>query len=246
MMEMPPLTQYMNGQFSYWQLLEFALRLLVACICGAFIGFERSRRLKEAGVRTHVIVACASALFIIVSKYGFTDLTFADGTILNGTRGADPARIAAQVVSGISFLGAGVIFKNGNTVKGLTTAAGIWATAAIGLAIGAGMYAIGLFATVVVAAVQLLMHKFTVGADAYATTTLLFTVRDETDIYALLDGKLKEWGAQIVESSVSRTGKGLLEYTLTMRTLHSVGYEDVDAIVRENPEVLSGSNQSVK
>ena len=77
---------------------------------------------------------------MIISKYGFADLTAADGAVYNETRGADPARVAAQAVSGISFLGAGVIFKNGNTVKGLTTAAGIWATAAIGLAVGAGMY----------------------------------------------------------------------------------------------------------
>ena len=243
---MPLLTQYMSSQFSWLQLLDFALRLLVACACGAFIGFERTSRLKEAGIRTHVIVACASALFIIVSKYGFADLTFPDGAVFNGTRGADPARIAAQVVSGISFLGAGVIFKNGSTVKGLTTAAGIWATAAIGLAIGAGMYVIGLFATVVVAVVQMVMHKFTVGADAYGTTTLVFTVRDETDIYAVLNPKLKDWGAQITESQVNRSGKGLLEYTLTLRTLHAISFEDVDAIVRNNPEILSGSNQSIK
>ena len=243
---MPVLREFTGGGFDWMQLLGFALRLLVACVCGACIGFERSKRLKEAGVRTHVIVACASALFIIVSKYGFTDLTLADGSVFSGTRGADPARIAAQVVSGISFLGAGVIFKNGNTVKGLTTAAGIWATSAIGLAIGAGMYAIGLLATILVAAVQMLMHKFNVGADAYATTVLIFTVRDESDIYALLAEKLKDWGAQILESSVSRTGKGLLEYTLTMRALKSISYEEVDALVRENPEILSGSNQSVR
>jgi len=242
---MPVLREFTGGGFDWMQLLGFALRLLVACVCGACIGFERSKRLKEAGVRTHVIVACASALFIIVSKYGFLDFA-ADGTVIDGARSADPARIAAQVVSGISFLGAGVIFKNGNTVKGLTTAAGIWATSAIGLAIGAGMYAIGLLATILVAAVQMLMHKFNVGADAYATTVLIFTVRDESDIYALLAEKLKDWGAQILESSVSRTGKGLLEYTLTMRALKSISYEEVDALVRENPEILSGSNQSVR
>ena len=79
--------------------------------CAACIGFERSKRFKEAGVRTHIIVCCAAALIMIISKYGFADLTAADGAVYNGTRGADPARVAAQAVSGISFLGAGVIFK---------------------------------------------------------------------------------------------------------------------------------------
>ena len=129
------LIEYFNGQFSIMQNLDFVARILLACFCGACIGFERSKRFKEAGIRTHVIVCCASALIMIVSKYGFADLTDADGLVFNGTRGADPARVAAKVVSGISFLGAGVIFKNGSTVKGLTTAAGIWATAGIGLAL---------------------------------------------------------------------------------------------------------------
>lgn len=137
------LSAYLTSQFSMLQELDFFCRLLLACLCGACIGMERTRRFKEAGVRTHVIVCCAAALMMIVSKYGFADLTSETGAVFNGTRGADPARVAAQVVSGISFLGAGVIFKHGSSVKGLTTAAGIWATAGIGLAIGSGMFILG-------------------------------------------------------------------------------------------------------
>ena len=111
--------------------LEFFIRIVLAAILGALVGLERSKRQKEAGVRTHCIIACTSALFMILSKYAFVDLVGVDGL-----RGADPARIAAQVVSGISFLGAGVIFKNGNSIRGLTTAAGMWGTAAVGMAIG--------------------------------------------------------------------------------------------------------------
>lgn len=233
-------------QFNAPLLLDFSLRLILACVCGACIGFERSRRLKEAGIRTHVIVCLASALFMIISKYGFSDMDFPDGSVFSGTRGTDPARIAAQVVSGISFLCAGVIFKNGNTIKGLTTAAGIWATAAIGLAIGAGMFVMGIFSTAVIALVQFLMHKFTVGADALATNTLIFTVRDTADLYALLKPKLADWGAQINDSSVVRTGKGLLEYALTVRVLRPISSEEIDLFVRENPDVLSGSNQPIK
>ena len=102
--------------------LEFFIRIVLAAILGALVGLERSKRQKEAGVRTHCIIACTSALFMILSKYAFVDLVG-----VAGLRGADPARIAAQVVSGISFLGAGVIFKNGNSIRGLTTAAGMWA-----------------------------------------------------------------------------------------------------------------------
>ena len=136
-----------TGFFQSYPTVDYILRVVIATFCGAIIGLERTKRSKEAGIRTHCIIACASALIMVISKYGFTDMTDALGHTFAGTRGADPARVAAQVVSGISFLGAGVIFKNGNTVKGLTTAAGIWATAAVGLACGSGMYYICLLYT---------------------------------------------------------------------------------------------------
>ena len=150
------LSEYLNSQFSLAQNLDFFIRIAVACLCGACIGLERSKRYKEAGIRTHIIVCCAASLLMIVSKYGFADLTDASGAFFNGIRGADPARIAAQVVSGIGFLGAGVIFKHGSTIRGLTTAAGLWATAGIGLAVGAGLYGLGIFTTVLLALVQVL------------------------------------------------------------------------------------------
>ena len=134
------LSEYMNSQFSLWQNVDFFLRIAAACVCGACIGAERSKRYKEAGIRTHIIVCCASALLMIVSKYGFADLTDPAGAMYSGIRGADPARIAAQVVSGISFLGAGVIFKHGNAVRGLTTAAGLWATVGIGMCASMGQF----------------------------------------------------------------------------------------------------------
>ena len=142
--------------------LEFLIRLLLSAGLGALVGLERSKRQKEAGVRTHCIIACTSALFMILSKYAFVDTAIG----ADGLRGADPARIAAQVVSGISFLGAGVIFKNGNSIRGLTTAAGMWGTAAIGMAVGAGMYWLGLIEAAILVAIQIILHRFPVGADA--------------------------------------------------------------------------------
>ena len=114
--------------------MEFFARILVAALCGAFIGYERNNRLKEAGIRTHLIVALAAALIMVVSKYGFGDVTTHPGIAL------DPSRIAAQIVTGVGFLGAGMIFVRNQNISGLTTAAGLWASACMGLAVGGGFY----------------------------------------------------------------------------------------------------------
>ncbi|MBQ2107926.1 MAG: MgtC/SapB family protein [Bacteroidales bacterium] len=113
---------------------NFILRLFIAGILGGLIGFEREFRAKEAGLRTHFIVALGSALFMLISQYAFTGRF-------------DAARVAAQVVSGIGFIGAGVIIFQKNVVRGVTTAAGLWVAAAIGLACGAGMYVVAIAAT---------------------------------------------------------------------------------------------------
>ncbi|MDA1761936.1 MgtC/SapB family protein [Bacillus cereus] len=123
---------------------DFIIRIGVAGLLGAMIGIEREIRSKEAGLKTHFLVAVGSALIMVVSKYAFSDIVFEDHTSL------DPSRIAAQVVSGVGFLGAGTIIIQKQAVKGLTTAAGLWATAGIGLAIGAGMYVVGIGATILV------------------------------------------------------------------------------------------------
>lgn len=125
--------------------VDFVLRLFVAGMMGVAIGLEREYRAKEAGYRTHFLVALGSALMMIVSQYGFDDVLLTDLVRL------DPSRVAAQVVSGIGFIGAGtIILLQKQIVRGLTTAAGIWSTAGIGLAIGAGMYVIGIAATILV------------------------------------------------------------------------------------------------
>lgn len=233
------LIEYFNGQFSIMQNLDFVARILLACFCGACIGFERSKRFKEAGIRTHVIVCCASALIMIVSKYGFADLTDAEGLVFNGTRGADPARVAAQVVSGISFLGAGVIFKNGSTVKGLTTAAGIWATAGIGLALGCGMYFTGIFVTLMIGIFQVATHRFTVGADSFTTNRLRFTVREDEEFEPQVRAQLQSWEAQILSSSITRRDDGLISYDLTLKMTRSISIDDVDTLMQRCHAVTS-------
>ncbi|MBR1747642.1 MAG: MgtC/SapB family protein [Clostridia bacterium] len=143
-------------------IVDVLLRILVAAVCGFAIGYERTARSKEVGIRTHTIVCLAAALMMVVSKYGFTDLLDANGQVAAigaGTRGADPARIAAQIVSGIGFLGAGIIIYRRDMLHGLTTAAGIWLTAGIGMAIGAGMYVVGVIATILLIVLQILLHR---------------------------------------------------------------------------------------
>ena len=125
------------------------IRLLAACLCGFIIGLERTNRSKKAGVRTHVIVACGAALVMIVSKYGFSDVM----------TDHDPSRIASNIITGIGFLGAGMILVNKRTITGLTTAAGIWTTAGIGMAMGAGLYIIALFTTFLILIAQMLLHS---------------------------------------------------------------------------------------
>ena len=127
---------------------EFILRIFCAALLGGLIGLEREWRAKEAGFRTHFLVALGSALFMIVSAYGF------EGVMTTPEHRWDVSRIAAQVVSGIGFIGAGTIIfrKSENVVSGLTTAAGLWVTAAIGLACGGGMYVLSIASTLLVLA----------------------------------------------------------------------------------------------
>ena len=125
---------------------EALLRLALAALLGGAVGIERELREREAGLRTHLLVALGSALFTIVSAYGFHAFLQSGASVVR----ADPTRIAAQIVTGIGFLGAGAIIRQGLSIRGLTTAATLWVVAAIGLAVGAGYYSGALITTAVV------------------------------------------------------------------------------------------------
>jgi len=124
--------------------LEITERLAVAALLGSLVGFERERLLWAAGIRTHMLVSVGSCLLMIVSAYGFQHILLEPHVVL------DPSRVAAQVVSGIGFLGAGAILMRGQVVRGLTTAASIWAVAAVGLAAGGGLYFAAGISTVII------------------------------------------------------------------------------------------------
>lgn len=126
--------------------MEYIIRLAVAALLGGIIGLEREYRAKEAGFRTHFLVALGSALFMILSQYGFFEVLKTLGSVAS----YDPSRIASQVVTGIGFIGAGTIILQKRMVRGLTTAAGLWVTSAIGMTVGAGMYVLAVASTVLV------------------------------------------------------------------------------------------------
>src|SRR5215203_5266199 len=129
---------------------ELVLRLVVAAVLGGLVGLERERLEWAAGMRTHALVSLGSALFMVVSIFGFSDILNEQHVIL------DPSRVAAQVASGIGFIGAGTIIFRREIVKGLTTAASIWAVAAVGLAVGGGMFLAAVSATLLALALLLL------------------------------------------------------------------------------------------
>lgn len=135
------------GRFEVIQELYHLISILLAVLLGFAIGYERKLRYKEAGIRTHTIVCAGAALIMVVSKYGFTDILEYDAS-----------RVAAQIVSGIGFLGAGIIIYRKHEIHGLTTAAGVWATSGVGMAAGAGLYLVAAGATVILIGVQCLFH----------------------------------------------------------------------------------------
>ena len=165
--------------------LEYIVRVLVAGFCGAMIGYERKNKLKEAGIRTHFIVALTSALIIIISKYGFYDILGTPGI------GLDPARVAAQVVSGVGFLGAGLIFVRNQSISGLTTAAGMWATSGIGLAIGCGLYLLGIVSSIIILIAQFLLHRSRWWIKLPIAEQLRIKIRNTSDSVTSIEDTLK-------------------------------------------------------
>lgn len=218
---------------------EFFARIIISCLCGAIIGYERSKRMKAAGIRTHSLIAITASLLMIVSKYSFADLTPDIGGLYESVRGADPARIAAQVISGVSFLGAGVIFVKSGSILGLTTAAGIWATAAVGLTIGSGLYIFGIFTTLLVLILQFVLHKFSMGDDAYTTREIILKVTNEQDITDTINRLFCENGIQIMASKFSRDADNSILCHLSVRMGSEFSYRDTLRMLQDHPEIKS-------
>ena len=211
---------------------EIAIRLLVASACGLLIGVERELRAKEAGVRTHFLVSFGSALFMIISVYGFLSTKDVDGI-----RDADQARIAAQIVTGIGFIGAGTIMVNRGSITGLTTAAGLWVAAGIGMAIGCGMYFLGLLSTLLVLVglelLRIFFHK------SRLTSIVVFKTTNRAAISAL-EQELRKKGWHIISTDVavkSKRNPDEFRVTLTLLRHASLGDEVLVNMVRQFPDI---------
>ena len=233
------LANYYFNQFTIAQYADFCIRLVVAFLIGGLIGLERSKRFKEAGIRTHIIVCVTAALIMLISKYGFADLTWGEGAARFGARDADSARVAAQVVSGISFLCAGVIFKVGSSIKGLTTAAGIWLTSGLGLAIGAGMYIPTFCMLFLLYILQYLIARFPFYSDANGGNHLLFLVKSDADFDNILDRQIKKWNAQVTQSRIKLNKKdGTAEYDIVIRRREDLDYRMIKKFVKSQGDII--------
>ena len=176
--------------------MELLLRIFVAMILGMLIGNERKNRMKSAGMRTHALVALGSALIMVVSKYGFADTVSGDG-----------ARLAAQVVSGVGFLGAGMIFVRHNLVSGLTTAAGVWTTAGIGLTIGAGMYFVGILSALMMVLMQNISHKIPCFSNVAAGGLIRMTIQKKSGAVEEIKQLLTGQSIEIQSLQIQKTEK---------------------------------------
>lgn len=211
--------------------IDITLRLLIAMLLGGVIGIEREYPSKEAGFRTHFLVALGSALFCIVSQYGF------------GFDLKDSSRVAAQVVSGIGFLGAGTIIFQKNVVRGLTTAAGLWVTAAIGLACGSGMFAAAAIATalIIVGLEVLILFIPHIGR---TVVELSFSTTSEESIKQVVN-KLKKAGIRItsfkLRKQISAQGNKIYRVDLELRVKRRDGHDTLIDMVSGYQDVMISS-----
>ena len=215
--------------------LEFALRLLLSAVCGGVIGVERTRRNKGAGVKTHMLVAVGAALFVILSKYGFLDVITAEGADV------DVSRVAAGVTTGVGFLGGGIIFLRGTSVQGLTTAAGIWMTASIGLAIGAGMYIVSAFMAILLFLMQYVFRRVPLGSESYDGYHLKFVVKTGENFQATLKEKLNEWNVTVVDSTITWKRNDVVDFDYVILCPEEIRYSEIRNFVKENDGVVSFS-----
>lgn len=190
--------------------INMIFRMIISCLCGIIIGFERENRAKEAGIRTHCIVACASAMMMIISKYGFEDLI---QTSASADVRLDPSRMAQGIVTGVGFLGAGTIYVQRSNIRGLTTAAGLWATCGIGMAIGGGLYVIGFSATIIIIATQIILHSNGKFMTSHKSKYIKVYGIETPEFQKKTTELLISMNVTVNEVSVLRHSDGLYDYT---------------------------------
>ncbi len=199
---------------------ELALRMVGAVVAGGIIGFQRERADRPAGLRTHVLVCLGSTVFTLVSIYSFP-----------GRAGVDPTRIAAQVVTGIGFLGAGTIMRQGSIVVGLTTAASLWAVAAVGLALGAGLYELSAIATLLVLITLTLMKRIEGRAAGRPHRVVSVVVKDDPGQFGRIDAALSGLGVRAVKMESERQGENRAMLNLVLELPSSIEPQTVFGVI---------------
>lgn len=211
--------------------IEYLVRVLIAAACGGAIGYERERRQKMAGIRTHLIVCIAASLMIIVSKYGFYDVAGKPGIVL------DPSRMAASAVAAIGFLGAGVIFIRNYNVSGITTAAGLWATVGVGMAVGAGMYFIGASVTVIIVLLQIVLHTRLVKGPM--NEQIVMQIKKDENAEDIFRDVLNAHHIEINNMVIKKIDGGDMEIKLYVRYPRDYDLMESIELLKENPNIKS-------
>lgn len=202
--------------------VQILIRLLISAALGAIIGFERERQNQPAGLRTHTILAIGATLAMTLSIN--IAMQFRD-VVPNG----DPARLAAQVISGIGFLGAGAILRFGNNIRGLTTATSLWTLAIIGLAVGAGHFFAGVTATLLLLIMLTLMDaaekRF---IKVYRTMTVTIEIEDRPKVLNEINNLIKDESTSIIQTSITRNfEQDYASYNLVVKSLEKTPVEDL-------------------
>ncbi|MBQ6026846.1 MAG: MgtC/SapB family protein [Lachnospiraceae bacterium] len=212
---------------------ELVLRIVLSCLAGAIIGYERKKKEKVAGMRTHIIAAMASTLFCICSKYSYFDVTGFEGIQV------DASRIAANIVTGICFLGAGMIFVKNHAIKGLTTAAGVWAVSGIGMCFGNGLYIVAFAATVIMIMMQYTLYNYMDNFEGRQAAECNVVIRDGDEHMEEFLDALKKDDPHIKVLGLTKSDDGSFTIRLGYHTGKLGVDTDVWKFVKEYPYVTS-------
>lgn len=212
----------------------YLLRLFLAVVCGLCIGLERKNRGKEPGIRTHMLVSLAAAAMMIISKYGFFDVLHIANV------GLDPSRVAAGLVTAIGFLGAGAIVVRRQTLVGLTTAAGLWATVGVGMAIGSGLYWLGIACTLLILLIQIIFHIDRGFLRARtAEHEFSFLLPDGTEGMEALRAFCSAHSMELTQLHAEKRPEGQLYLTAVLEVPKELTVWDLANLLRELPFVQS-------
>lgn len=213
---------------------DYLLRVLIGALCGMVIGYERESRLKMAGIRTHTIIAMAASLMVVISKYGFLDVTKLDSVQV------DASRVAASVVSALGFLGAGIILNRKNGISGVTTAAGTWATLGIGMTIGAGMWTLGIGSTLMLLIFQYLFHKqLRIFKDNNISHMVLHIGKNESKVREEIIASLTDLQIQIVSTHLNIYDDESIEANLDVIFPKDFSTDEIIALMSQYREIAS-------